>query len=284
MALGLLLFGGFSIFHGFCEKRHLTDITQRDKPSYVPVVANSKNATTVAYIAPGPAPGPGKLQPQVLYVSVSWSRTGPQIWRERVPAFSSRSLSDFNLAYMDNSDSFRQTQIKIEVQQRESFPVMYIYGFGSDNFSYMITIQKRSAQSEDYISKILRVCQNDRNFYSYVEVELQCSQRGANYNLVQAAYLGKSGKALAQSLSIPTTEDVLYTVFSRGRSATPDLTSESALCIYPMRKVRRMFTENIQKCFSGVGNTGPDHISAPSKCLMNTVSTTHSTAEVAWPM
>lgn len=227
-------------------------------------MTNNKNASTVAYIAPGPAPAPGQLQPKVLYVSVSWTHTGQQsIWRERVPAFASRNLVNFSLAYSDN---FRQTHVKIEVQQRESFPVTYVYGFGSDNFSYMISIQKRSAQSEEYISKFLRVCQNDRNFYSYVEVELKCMFNNSHYNLVQAAYLGKSGKSLAQSLNIPTTEDVLYALFSKG--STPG----SAMCVYPMRYVREMFTRNIQNCFSGIGNTGPDHISTPSKCLLNTVS------------
>lgn len=258
-----------SLFHGYCEKRHLDDISQRDRPNFVPVVANNKNATTVAYIAPGPAPQQGGLQTNVLYVSASWTRTGQNIWRERVPAFASRRLNDFSLAYSDN---FRQTHIQIEVQQRESFPVTYVYGFGSENFSYMITIQKRSAQSEEYISKIFRVCQNDHNFYSYVEVELKCSHGASgDYNIVQAAHLGKPGKVLAQSLNIPTTEDVLYAVFSKGHDSSPNPAAQSALCIYPMRLVRKKFTENIQKCFSGIGNTGPDHISKPLKCLRNTV-------------
>nr|KAG5704613.1 hypothetical protein BaRGS_031877 [Batillaria attramentaria] len=255
-----------SLFHGFCEKRDLNDIEKADVPSYVPVVANNKNASTVAYIAPGPADSMSKVQPNVLYVSVSWSRTGQTIWRERVPAFASRNLDDFDLAYKDN---FRQTHIKIEIQQLESFPVKYLYGFSSDGFSYMITIQKRSANSEEYISKIFRVCQNDRNFYSYVEVELRCSDQDTEYNLVQAAFLGKSGKKLAQDLTIPTTEDVLYTVFSKGHDSSSVPTSESALCVFPMRDVRRKFTENIQKCFDGIGNTGPDHISKPLKCLRN---------------
>ncbi|KAK7102707.1 hypothetical protein V1264_020889 [Littorina saxatilis] len=259
-----------SLFHGFCEKRNLDDISQRDTPSYQPVVANNKNSSTVAYIAPGPPKEPGQVQPDVLYVSVSWTRVGQSIWRERVPAFASRNLTDFNLAIRNQ---FRQTVIKIEVQQRESFPVSYIYGFGSEGFSYMITIQKRSAQSEEYISKIFRVCQRDENFYSYVEVELKCSKGATNYNLVQAAYLGRPGKNLARQLKIPTTEDVLFTVFSKGHDSSQNPTAESALCMYPMRKVRRIFTENIQKCFSGIGNTGPDHIAKPVQCLKNTVST-----------
>ncbi|XP_076447874.1 plexin-A2-like isoform X2 [Babylonia areolata] len=256
-----------SLFQGFCEKRHLDDITKVDPSSYKPVAANSENASTVAFIAPGPAPRPGQVQNNVLYVSVSWNPVGQAIWREDVPAFSSRNLSNFELAYSDN---FRQTRIKIEIQQRETFLVTYLYGFGSENFSYMITMQKRSARSNQYVSKIFRVCQNDPFFYSYVELELQCLSQGEDYNLLQAAYLGKPGKVLAQSLTIPTTEDVLYAVFSKGRKSSPVPTGKSALCIYPMRLVRRVFTKNIQKCFSGIGNTGPDHLSTPVRCLKST--------------
>ncbi|KAL8574219.1 hypothetical protein ACOMHN_027873 [Nucella lapillus] len=258
-----------SLYHGFCEKRDLNDITRRDPPIYEPVVASSKNATTVAFIAPGPSGGPRQLQRNVLYVSASWTHWGQMIWREKVAAFASRNLDNFSLTYSDN---FRQTHIKIEIQQRESFPVMYVYGFGYEGFSYMLTVQKRSTQSEDYTSKIFRVCQNDHNFYSYVEVELVCRGRGggnsSRYNLVQAAYLGKPGKVLAQKLNIPTTEDVLYAVFSRGYESSPYPVGEAALCVYPMRSVRKKFTENIQECFSGTGNTGPDHIAMkPSRCL-----------------
>lgn len=241
------------------------------------MVANNKNATTVAYIARGPADQPGGVQANVLYVSASWTRTGQSIWRAKVPAFASRRLDDFRLAHSDN---FRQTHIQIEVQQRESFPVTYAYGFGSEDFSYMITIQKSSAQSEVYISKIFRVCQNDRDFYSYVEVELRCSDprggggsaAGGDFNIVQAARLGKPGKELAESLEIPTTEEVLYTVFAKGHDSSAQPAAQSALCVYPMRLVRKKFTDNIQKCFSGIGNTGPDHISKPLQCLKNTVS------------
>ncbi|XP_076468728.1 plexin-A2-like isoform X2 [Babylonia areolata] len=254
-----------SLYHGFCEKRDLSDITRRDPPIYEPVVASSKNATTVAFIAPGPAAGPGQVQRNVLYVSASWTHWGQMIWREKVAAFASRNLDNFSLTYSDN---FRQTHIKIEIQQRESFPVIYVYGFGYQGFSYMLTVQKRSTQSEEYTSKIFRVCQNDRNFYSYVEVELVCRGQNDRYNLVQAAYLGRPGKVLAQTLKIPTTEDVLFAVFSKGHDSSPYPTGEAALCVYPMRLVRKKFTVNIQQCFSGTGNTGPDHIAMkPSRCL-----------------
>ena len=89
----------------------MDDITERNTPSYVPVVANTEKASTIAFIAPGPTTEHNRTQPDVMYVSASWSQIGQPIWRERVPAFSSRNLDDFELAYKDN---FRSTQIKVQ--------------------------------------------------------------------------------------------------------------------------------------------------------------------------
>ena len=258
----------FSLFHGFCEKRNLSAITSRDPPTYIPVVANVPEAVTVAFIAPGPAPRPGSPQPNVMYVSAPWTGTGQNIWRERVSAFASRSLDDFNLAY---SDSFGQTHITIEIQQREDFPVKYVYGFGTEGFSYVMTVQRRSITSENFGSTIFRVCQNDQNFYSYVEMPIKCVHEGVDYNLAQAAYVTKAGLELANSLNIHPKEDVLFAVFSQGLDEeSTEPSGKSALCVYPMRLIRRSFTQAIRKCFSGVGNIGPPHIRKPLMCLRNT--------------
>jgi hypothetical protein len=49
-----------------------------------------------------------QVQPNVLYVSATWS--GSSGWRDRVYAFSSRDLNEFNLAF---EDRFRQTKIQV---------------------------------------------------------------------------------------------------------------------------------------------------------------------------
>ncbi len=46
--------------------------------------------------------------------------------------------------------------------------------------------------------------------------------------------------------------------------------ADSVMCVFPLKEIRRTFTENIQDCFRGVGNTGPAHISVPYGCI-NTV-------------
>lgn len=251
-----------SLFHGFCEKRHLADIAQKDQDTYNPVVANNETATTVAFIAPGP--GTSLPPPNVLYVGAQWTNTGLIAARDLVPAFSSRNLNTFNIFFKGiTTSSSRET----EAQQKQSFPIYYKFGFSSEGFSYFATVQKASASSERYISKLIRVCQGDKDYYSYTEIELKCTYNGNEYPLVQAINVGRPAIGLAQSLGIPTTEDFLFGVFSLGRPNSAEALNNSALCLFPMRDVRQVFTRNIRRCFEGIGNTGPDHIVIPLACV-----------------
>ena len=72
---------------------------------------------------------------------------------------------------------------------RGTFPINYVYGFSSRGFSYFITVQKKStANPKPFITKLVRVCQRDVNYHSYVEVPSICqSESGYDYNLAQAA-------------------------------------------------------------------------------------------------
>lgn len=253
-----------TLFHGMCKKRSLSNINITvDGGAGDPVVANSPNATTYAFIAPGPSLD-GGLQPNVLYVGATRTNIGLSLYRDLVPAFCSRNLKDFDIAYKSQVE--HSSKKEIETQHRETFKVNYMYGFSSENFSYMLTLQKASTQVDTYASKIFRVCQNDKNFYSYAELFFQCKLGNVDYNLVQAAYLAKAGNSLAQNIGIPTTEDVLYAVFAKGNPGTADPTDSSALCIYPLRNIRKIFTKNIKECFRGVGNIGPEHLTKSTLC------------------
>lgn len=253
-----------SLFHGICEKRHLADITQKDPIEYIPVVANNETATTVAFIAPGPGPVDQLPKPNVLYVGAQRTNTGLIAARDLAPAFSSRDLNTFSIFKKGITTS---TSKETEAQQKQSFPIYYKFGFSSEGFSYVATVQKASATSEKYISKLIRVCQGDEDYYSYTEIELKCTYNGNEYPLVQAINFGKPAIGLAQSLGIPTTEDFLFGVFSLGRPNSVEALNNSALCLFPMRDVRQIFTRNIRRCFEGVGNTGPDHIVNPVPCV-----------------
>lgn len=257
-----------SLFQGSCGKRNIT--TLELLPGYSdssghrePVVANNKSASTVAFLAPGPSTN-GTTPSTAMYVGASWTNTGLRAIRGLVPAFSSRNTENFSFTYEDVST---KSNTMVDDITRDSFPIRYIYGFASGNFSYIGTIQKPSVVAENFVSKLIRVCLFDKHFYSYAEAELKCEFNGKTYNLLQAATVSKPGKHLAATLGISKDEDVLFGMFGFGNPNDPiNNNNESAMCIYPIRKVKQVFTLNIKTCFKGTGRTGPEHISSPRNC------------------
>jgi plexin A len=128
------------------------------------------------------------------------------------------------------------------------------------------------------VSKLIRVCQSDRKFYSYAEAALKCQYNMQLYNWLQTAYLSKPGTSLAKVLGIPGEEDVLFGMFGYRDPDTPEKNNKgSAMCIFPGRLIRRVFTRNTQKCFNGIGRTGPDHIAAPRNCQPTVCACTYIT-------
>ncbi|XP_062600116.1 plexin-A4-like [Saccostrea cucullata] len=255
-----------SLFQGSCEKRNASNLELLPK-SYEntvnPVVANNKTATTVAFLAPGPK------DTTAMYVGASWTNTGLRAIRGLVPALSSRNTEDFQFTHFSIAT---KSYTMLDEINKDSFPIRYIYGFASGNFSYVGTVQKPSIATEGYISKLIRVCLFDEHFYSYAENAFECQHNMETYNLLQTAYVGKPGSHLAASLQIQEDEDVLFGMFGHGTSN--DLTNsngESVLCIYPMRYVKQVFTRNIRRCFDGIGRTGPDHIATPNNCQKTTL-------------
>merc|ERR1712181_38814 len=164
------------------------------------------------------------------------------------------------------------TQMFINSLARESYPVNYIYGFSSGGFSYFLTTQKKHTSSSTLHSRLVRVCQNDPDYYSYTEVPIECTGQRFNYSLAKAAYLGKPGLDLADDLGVNVTADVLFAVFSTPKllmeGQLGDPTAYSALCIYSLKSIETMFTwGNIKGCFNGEGTTGLEFIRPTQQCM-----------------
>ena len=141
---------------------------------------------------------------------------------------------------------------------RERYPINYVYGFSSEGFSYFLTTQMKQTTPSPFHSKLVRVCHDDRDYYSYTEIPIECISGGnpsKDYNLVQAAFVGKPGSDLASDLGVTPQDDVLFAVFSESDSSEGEITSKpnknSALCVYSLKSIRRKFMQNIQRCFTG---------------------------------
>ncbi|ACY70534.1 plexin A3 isoform X1 [Drosophila virilis] len=261
-----------SLFQGTCTVRNLQNVSIVEHEVPDAVVANDANSSTVAFIAPGPPQHPVT---NVMYVGVTYTNNSP--YRSEIPAVASRSLEKTKMFQIASSAVTTGTRTFINSYARETYLVNYVYGFSSERFSYFLTTQlKHSHHSspKEYITKLVRICQEDSNYYSYTEIPVECiseAQGGTKFNLVQAGFLGKPSSDLAQSLGISIQDDVLFAVFSKGESNTP--TNNSALCIYSLKSIRRKFMQNIKFCFNGNGMRGLDFISPSMPCVLTKLQT-----------
>lgn len=262
-----------SVYQGICHVRNLHNISDVSQIVKEAVVANNATASTVAFIAPGP---PNPPVSQVMYVGVTYTGNSP--YRSELPAVSSRSLDTQNMFSIAETAVTTGTRQFLNSLARERYPIHYVYGFASEGFSYFMTVQMKTTSPSPFISKLVRVCHDDENYYSYTEIPIECEQPnapgvpGKKYNLVQAAYVGKPGSDLASDLGITAQDDVLFAVFSESDNSEGEVSikpsSRSALCVYSLKSIRRKFMQNIKSCFSGNGTRGLDFISPSHPCVL----------------
>lgn len=250
-ASGTLIACG-SVKQGSCDIYNIKTFPKSPKYIELPLAANDELATTFAFI--GPSRYTNWRRDDVLYVGTTFTNVGD--YRHDVPAISSRRLDDLNYAEF----SIQQSILNIDVKYRDHFLVDYVYGFNTSDYAYFAVVQKKSHLIEEagYITRLARVCVNDPNYDSYTEITIQCKQpfsdrktASADYNILKDAKLTTAGLHLAQKLGIKRDDLILVTVFSPGKEITNEPQAMSGICIYSLKEIEEIFTENIHMCFNG---------------------------------
>lgn len=241
-----------SVHQGSCRLHNLTNVGLAEPLIGVPVAANDENSTTVAFI--GPARYTGTSQQSVLYVAASNSKLGP--YRDMVPAISSRSLDPSKLFTIIEKSFTDSARVDISYSMRDYYVVKYIHGFSSNSFIYFATVQKRShfrtLEELGYVSRLARVCSSDASYHTYTEVTLSCvGKDGREYNLLQGASVIKPGTLLASDFGVEEGSEVFIGTFAQSKDHTSVPTSNSAVCVFAMDEIERIFTENVHLCYNG---------------------------------
>ncbi|XP_078091809.1 plexin-B2-like [Mustelus asterias] len=114
-------------------------------------------------------------------------------------------------------------------------------------------------KSKTYVS---RICTVDTNYYSYIEMVLECD----DCNFVQAAYITNPGEKLAEYMNssgvygtVTPADKVLFAVFNRDnpKSASPD---KSAFCMFSLKQINEKIEEYRELCYSSEGKIGENII------------------------
>uniref|UniRef100_A0AAF5DK30 Sema domain-containing protein n=2 Tax=Strongyloides stercoralis TaxID=6248 RepID=A0AAF5DK30_STRER len=239
---GQLLVCG-STRQGICNLYNNDDISLPIQNGTVPIVANSKNASTVGLI---------DSMTGKLYIATSYSTDSP--YRDNHPAIATREPP---LYYPINYGSIEgEADIQIRVEHRSRFKVNYISTFDYEHYIFWASVQNKniyqkggilnSMVSNPLITKLLRVCKDDERYISYSELEIQCrGEDNTNYNILKTIY---------------RINDSLIGAF------TDSLNKNTAICIFSMARIQSTFWYNIDRCRDGIGKYGMPHIGRDYKC------------------
>uniref|UniRef100_A0AAR2L9U7 Sema domain-containing protein n=1 Tax=Pygocentrus nattereri TaxID=42514 RepID=A0AAR2L9U7_PYGNA len=146
---------------------------------------------------------------------------------------SSKLISTRLLQVHGDMDMFENV-VEASMVQASPFALRYHhdfhYIFKDSGYIYFLFTRIHGTTN---ITMVARLCENDTHYYSYTELQLNCSIAS-----VRAAYLATPGSALVKNLSSPSiygalnaSDKVLFAVFSQDGDAT-----SSALCMYSLRK------------------------------------------------
>uniref|UniRef100_A0A803SZ05 Hepatocyte growth factor receptor n=1 Tax=Anolis carolinensis TaxID=28377 RepID=A0A803SZ05_ANOCA len=141
---------------------------------------------------------------------------------------------------------------------RNSYPIKYIHAFEKDHFVYFLTVQRESLDSQAFHTRIIRFCSFDSELRSYMEMPLECiytekrkkrstKQSNEVFNLLQAAYIGKPGAALAQEMGLDVNDDVLFGAFAQSKPDSSEPTHKSAVCAVAIKTINEFFGKIVDK-------------------------------------
>uniref|UniRef100_A0AAY4ERS3 Sema domain-containing protein n=1 Tax=Denticeps clupeoides TaxID=299321 RepID=A0AAY4ERS3_9TELE len=130
------------------------------------------------------------------------------------------------------------------------------YVFKDSSFVYFLFSRTTGMGDKVNFTFVARMCEKDSHYYSYTELQLNCSASN-KYNKIQAAYVEAVGQELAQNMSasgqyglVMPSEKVVFAVFS-----SDDDSSSSALCLYPLRLIDSKLKKVISACYNNKGKS-----------------------------
>ncbi|KAM4734033.1 hepatocyte growth factor receptor isoform 3-T3 [Anableps anableps] len=154
-----------------------------------------------------------------------------------------------NLSYMDLIPSLQG-----------NYYLRYVYSFRSGPFTYFLTVQQVSKDTQAYHTRIVRMCSSDLVVRRYVEMPLECISTDKRrrrstedvkvFNILQAAHVTKVGNdvELQRQLKVEEDEDVLFATFAQGKPDSPEPTPNSAVCVMSLKLINHMFKMYMQRC------------------------------------
>lgn len=235
-----------SVHQGKCELRLTTDISRviemkNDRINFV----GSINKRHVFAFFGGRAVSEGF---NLLYVAMG-DDGRPSTFRPAAISTRKFQIMDRSFQYLINNTMYK-TYVDVHPDLVGSFKAYYIHGFEYENHTYFISVQMDDAlaAAPKFLTKIVRICQNDQTYASYTELPVQCMSNSVVYNIAIGAYY-HSVPARDTSIGLAVT----FGRTDQGSEADPSL--GSVLCFYDVLDIVKKFEDVQDKCFlEGIGS------------------------------
>ncbi|XP_061570338.1 plexin-B2-like [Cololabis saira] len=237
-----------SVFRGICSQRNLSKVEQllyfsdtKGEKSYVTSAEESVSVVGVmSYFT---------IKDQNLTVFMVGKGYGNH---DSTKLIATRILQDYGDWVVFDSI------IEASAVQANSFAMKYLHNFRftfkDGGFVYFLLSRTLGLSDNKNFTVISRMCEDDQGYYSYTELQLNCSTTN-KYNKVQAAFIGTPGKDLAQNLSksgqygrVSAFDKVVFVTF-----ASDEDPSTSAMCMYPLQAINKRLVEILDACYSNKG-------------------------------
>ncbi|XP_056280657.1 LOW QUALITY PROTEIN: plexin-B2-like [Pseudoliparis swirei] len=145
--------------------------------------------------------------------------------------------------------------IEASAVQANPFVLRYLhnfrFAFKDGGFVYFLFSRTLGVQDNKNFTFVSRMCEDDQGYYSYTELQLNCSAANT-YNKAQAAYVATPGEVLAQTMTdsgrygpVSASDKVLFVTFTSDENS-----STSAMCMYPLHSINKRLVEIIAACYS----------------------------------
>ncbi|XP_075455978.1 plexin-B2 [Ascaphus truei] len=249
-----------SIFKGICSLRKLDNITaeisyddSKGEKSFV--ASNDETLSNVGLVTNMFNQGP-----RVLFVGKGYDKHDNGI------TISTRILDEKGEKgpFETILDSATFKSASVEKQQ-------FVAVFEHDGYVYFISTLHDKAEKENR-TLISRLCKNDTNYYSYIEMDLECKDKENDFTYVcNSVFITSPGEELAQTMSksaeygdVLSTDKVLFAVYSKAVKDHDSVTS--ALCMFSLKQINKKFEENRDACYTqeNVKKNGKDVFFKPN--------------------
>lgn len=239
-----------SVFQGKCEIRDSHNISDVLVLGNTAVASNEVDVNTISFISQVYNSDTHKMEP-MMYVATEFTKFDAS--KNSIEYYKRRLVPYVSIRLLDQNYFTAQGTIKVQNEYLKPSLILYVTGFTSGNYSYILFNEKKLLDSP-YSSKIVHMCRMDDQLKTFQEVPLICKTNNKTYNFLRTAKVFKPGQNLLRSLQeqfpdLTSDDDVMIGLFNQD----PD-SNNSAICLFVMKEVKKTVLINARKCLNGSKN------------------------------